>query len=197
MVERVLQFAGIESGRGVLRTPLSIAPVVDAAIGAIRAADDRVTIERHVATDVPVVLGDADMLRSAVHNLLANAAKYGGADAWIGVHVDTTGAGRAREVRIAVADRGRGIPAADLPHIFEPFYRGADAVGRQIQGSGLGLALVRRIVEAHGGRVTVASGEREATTFTIVLPVFRLKPEGLDARAGLGDLPSNDEAVAR
>jgi signal transduction histidine kinase len=130
-----------------------------------------------------------------VQNLLANAAKYGGADGWIGVHVDTTGAGRARDVRIAIEDRGRGIPAADLPHIFEPFYRGANAVARQIQGSGLGLALVRRIVEAHGGRVTVESREAEGTTFTIVLPV--LKPDGADARVGLGDLPANDEAVAR
>ena len=197
MVERVLQFAGIESGRAALRSPLAIPPVVDAAIDAIRAADDRVTIERHIAADLPVVLGDADLLRSAVQNLLANAAKYGGGDGWIGVRVDTTVAGRAREVRIAIEDRGRGIPAADLPHIFEPFYRGADAVARQIQGSGLGLALVRRIVEAHGGRVTVASREREGTTFTIVLPVFRLKPEGADAHVGLGDLPANDEAVAR
>jgi signal transduction histidine kinase len=80
-------------------------------------------------------------------------------------------------VRIVVEDRGRGIAAADLPHVFEPFYRGADAVARQIQGSGLGLALVRRIAEAHGGRVTVASGQGLGSVFTIHLPIFRLKPE--------------------
>jgi signal transduction histidine kinase len=137
------------------------------------------------------------MLRSAVQNLLVNAAKYGGPDRWIGVHVDVVGAARPREVRIAVEDRGRGIPAADLPHIFEPFYRGSDAVGRQIQGSGLGLALVRRIVEAHGGRVTVDTREGEGTTFAIYLPVFRMKPEPADRRVGIGDLPANDEAVAR
>ena len=196
MVERVLQFAGIESGRAVAQTPLPVTPLVEAAIDATLAAHGAVTIERQIAAEVPPVLGDADMLRSAIQNLLVNAAKYGGADRWIGVRVDAAGSGRPREIRIAVADRGRGIAAADLPHIFEPFYRGADAVSRQIQGSGLGLALVRRIVEAHGGRVTVASREGEGTTFTIHLPIFRLKPEAADSRVGVGDLPTNDEAVA-
>jgi signal transduction histidine kinase len=177
MVERVLQFAGIESGRAAARAPVSIAAVVDAAVDATRAADDRLTIERHIGVDVPPVLGDADMLRSAVQNLLLNAAKYGGTDRWIGVRVDTHGRGRSREVRIVIEDRGRGIAATDLPHIFEPFYRGADAVARQVQGSGLGLALVRRIAEAHGGRVMVASGQGLGSVFTIHLPIVRLKPE--------------------
>jgi signal transduction histidine kinase len=106
-----------------------------------------------------------------------NAAKYGGSDRWVGVRVDASGSGRSREVRIAVEDHGRGITAADLPHIFEPFYRGADAVSRQIQGSGLGLALVRRIAEAHGGRVTVMTRDGVGSTFTIHLPVVHLKPE--------------------
>ena len=188
MVERVLQFAGIESGRAAARSPVSIAPLVDAAIDATGAADERLTIERHVAVDLPPVLGDAETLRSAVENLLANAAKYGGADRWIGVRVDTAGGGRSHEVRIAVEDRGPGVAAADLPHIFEPFYRGADAVARQIQGSGLGLALVQRIAEAHGGRVTVTTREAAGSTFTIHLPVFRVKPEAAEVL---------NEAVAR
>ena len=63
-------------------------------------------------------------------------------------------------MRITVSDHGAGIPAADLPHIFEPFYRGADAIERQIHGNGLGLSLVRRIVVAHGGQVTVDDARR-------------------------------------
>lgn len=188
MVERVLQFAGIESGRSVARSPLAVAPIVDAAIDAMLSADSSLTIERHMVTDLPPVLGDADLLRSAVQNLLVNAAKYGGPDRWIGVHVDVAGGGRTPEVRIAIEDRGRGIAAADLPHIFEPFYRGADAVARQIQGSGLGLALVRRVAEAHGGRVVVTTREGAGTTFTIHLPIFRLKPKATQAL---------NEAVAR
>jgi signal transduction histidine kinase len=106
--------------------------------------------------------------------------------------VEAHGTGRSREVRIIVEDHGRGISAADLPHIFEPFYRGADAVARQIQGSGLGLALVRRIAKAHGGRVSVLSRENLGAAFTIHLPVTsRLSPDATPAAEGL------TEAVAR
>jgi signal transduction histidine kinase len=74
-------------------------------------------------------------------------------------------------VQIAVADRGRGIDAADLPHVFGTFYRGRHATERQIQGNGLGLSLVSRISESHGGRVTVASTPQQGATFTMSLPV--------------------------
>ena len=177
MIERVLHFAGIESGRPVARTPVSLATIVDAALEATVSADERITVERHVASELPPIVGDAEALRSAVENLLTNAVKYGGADRWVGVRVEPHHRGRAREVRITVEDHGRGIAAADLPHIFEPFYRGADVIARQIQGSGLGLALVRRIVEAHGGRVTVMSREDAGSAFTIHLPIFRVKTE--------------------
>jgi signal transduction histidine kinase len=69
-----------------------------------------------------------------------------------------------------VSDRGRGIPAEELSHIFEPFYRGRFAVDQQIHGNGLGLSLVKRIVEAHGGRITVKSAPEQGSTFTIALP---------------------------
>ena len=176
MLERVLQFAGIESGRALPRSPVAVAHVVQEAIDAARAADSRLRIEAQFASALPPVLGDASSLRSAVQNLLANAAKYGGADGWIGVRVDAVTSGRSRAVRIVIEDRGRGVAAADLPHIFDPFYRGADAVARQIQGSGLGLALVRRIVEAHGGRVAVASGAT-GSAFTVHLPVVDVRTE--------------------
>jgi signal transduction histidine kinase len=78
-------------------------------------------------------------------------------------------------VRITVSDHGDGIPPAELPHIFEPFYRGADAVAQQIHGNGLGLSLVRRIVEAHGGRVSATSRPGAGTSFTITLPAADAK----------------------
>lgn len=86
-----------------------------------------------------------------------------------------------REVRIAVSDRGRGIPGEDLAHIFEPFYRGRHPIERQIQGNGLGLSLVQRIAEAHGGRVSVKSSAG-GTTFTLHLPAAPAEP----ALASLG-----------
>jgi signal transduction histidine kinase len=72
-------------------------------------------------------------------------------------------------VSIVVADRGPGIDASDLPHVFDAFYRGRLATEQQIQGSGIGLSLVRKVAEAHGGQVTVASS-LGGTTFTLQLP---------------------------
>jgi len=77
------------------------------------------------------------------------------------------------KVQITVSDRGRGIATEDLPHIFEPFYRGRRAVDEQVHGNGLGLSLVKRIVEAHGGRVSVKSAPGEGTSFTLHLPADR------------------------
>jgi signal transduction histidine kinase len=73
-------------------------------------------------------------------------------------------------VRISVSDHGPGIPAEDLPRIFDPFYRGGDAMARQIHGNGLGLSLVKRIVIAHGGQVTVTTRAGAGSSFTITLP---------------------------
>jgi signal transduction histidine kinase len=173
MVERVLQYAGIESGfNTAARVPLSpmeiIESAVDSAMPLVGPAE--VTVHREIAPDLPTVIGDATALRSAVQNLVANAVKYGGRDRWVGIRAQQAREGRRSEVRITVSDHGPGIPAADLPHIFEPFYRGADAMERQIQGNGLGLALVRRIVVAHGGKVSVSTRPGAGTSFTITLP---------------------------
>ena len=73
-------------------------------------------------------------------------------------------------MRITVSDHGAGIPASELPHIFDPFYRGTDAVERQVHGNGLGLSLVKRIVAAHGGRVSVTTRAGAGSSFTLALP---------------------------
>ena len=83
---------------------------------------------------------------------MANAVKYGGRDRWVGIraeHVRDHGAG---EVRITVSDHGNGIPAAELPHIFEPFYRGGTQSRNRFTATGSACRSSRRIVDAHGGR---------------------------------------------
>ena len=77
---------------------------------------------------------------------------------------------RRSEVRITVRITAPAFRPSELPHIFDPFYRGADAVERQIHGNGLGLSLVKRIVAAHGGRVTVTTRAGAGSSFTIALP---------------------------
>jgi signal transduction histidine kinase len=173
MVERVLQYAGIESGlaKGA-RLPLAPTDIIEGAIeSAVTLLEpEHVTIERDFMQNPPTVLGDAAALRSAVQNLIANAVKYGGRDRWVGIKIEQGRQRRRPEVWITVSDHGGGIPASELPHIFDPFYRGADAVARQVHGNGLGLSLVRQIVAAHGGRVTVTTRAGAGSSFTIALP---------------------------
>jgi signal transduction histidine kinase len=173
MVERVLQYAGIESGLGFgSRTPLAPEEIVEAAIDSAipLLGPDRINVQREIADALPPVMGDAAALRSAVQNLIANAVKYGGRDRWVGIRAEHTRERRRHVVRITVSDHGPGIPTSELPHIFEPFYRGADAMARQVHGHGLGLSLVKRIVTAHGGNIAVSTRPGAGSTFTITLP---------------------------
>jgi len=120
-----------------------------------------------VAGDAEIV-GELDCqrLERVLLNLLTNAVKYSpdGGDVEITVAKDGPVA------VLAVRDSGIGIPAADLPHIFERFYR-ASNVGDQQRGTGLGLAGVQQIVEQHGGQIRAASGPGAGSTFTVRLPL--------------------------
>ncbi len=172
-VERVLQFAGIQAGRAsghrVIVSPVEIVEDALAASGPA-IADAGATLERDIFPDLPAVLAEPAALRSALQNLVGNAIKYGGPTPWVRVSAREARTRRGREVRILVEDRGLGIPPVDLPHVFEPFYRGTEAQSQQIHGNGLGLSIVRSIVEAHGGQVTVTSTPGKGSAFAIHLP---------------------------
>jgi signal transduction histidine kinase len=174
MVEQVLALAGAESGRAAAPPkPVRLRPLVDAVLEScdaeIRAA--AIEVETDVPEGLPSVLGDEAALRRALRNLLDNAVKYAGESAWIAVRARVGDGERGPEVQLIVEDHGLGVAPEDLPRIFEPFYRGREAVARQIHGSGLGLSLVRRIAESHGGRVTVETGGGTGSSFTLRLPV--------------------------
>jgi two-component system phosphate regulon sensor histidine kinase PhoR len=146
---------------------------------ACRAEIDRagVNVELSVADNLPSVVGDVSALKSALQNLISNAVKYGGDARWLRVSAKlNAGIGTRPQVLFTVEDRGLGIEPEDRKHIFEPFYRGRDAVSRQIQGSGLGLNLVLRIAEAHGGKVGVTSEPGKGSTFTMALPAVHDRP---------------------
>jgi signal transduction histidine kinase len=171
MVERVLQFAGIDSGAPPrARTDVDISrAIADAVQGAsIEARERAVTIAVRSTAALPPTMGDADALRSAVQNIIGNAVKYSPDGGIVEV---TTDLAAGDIVTIEVADRGIGIDAADLPHVFKPFFRGRRAVEAQVRGTGVGLSVVRHVVQSHGGDVRVESTPGQGTTVTITLPV--------------------------
>ena len=120
--------------------------------------------------DIPVVSQeitcDRDLLQQAINNLLDNAVKYTPAGGMFGLKLEV----KPRRIFITVWDTGVGIPEADLAHIFDRFYRVDKARTRQTGGFGLGLAIVRQIVRAHNGRLTVESEKGKGTAFQICLP---------------------------
>ncbi|MEX2271527.1 MAG: HAMP domain-containing sensor histidine kinase [Vicinamibacterales bacterium] len=173
MVEQTLALAGLSGERRPMaQQPVDAGDVARAVLASpetsSRATD--IDIELRVAEELPLVLADEMLLRRGVQNLVGNALKYGASGGWIGVTVDAAASRRGREVRITVSDRGPGVAAGDLPHIFNAFYRGRRAVADQVQGNGLGLHLVKRIAEAHGGRVTVRTAPGQGAAFTIHIP---------------------------
>jgi signal transduction histidine kinase len=171
LVEQILEFAGLQSGQpGAARQPVTIDAVLREAVGTAKAAADAagVRIELTIDDGLPDVAGDEPALRRVFVNLIGNAIKYGVAGQWVGVRARMT----TDAVEIIVSDRGIGIAAADHKRIFDPFYRASTVVAAQIQGAGLGLSLVKRIVEAHGGRVSVASAPGRGSTFTVALPAI-------------------------
>jgi two-component system, OmpR family, sensor histidine kinase BaeS len=109
-------------------------------------------------------------LERALANLVGNAAKYTPPEGEIVVATEREHAAGGDWAVISVRDEGLGISAADLPHIFEPFYRARNVAGRY-EGAGLGLVGVRHTVEQHGGSISVASCEGQGSTFTIRLPL--------------------------
>src|SRR5262249_55026461 len=97
------------------------------------------------------------------------ALKYGRDQRWIGIRACVAD----DEVHVSIADRGHGIAPADLPHIFEPFYRSPSAQAAQIRGTGIGLALSKSIAEDLRGRITVDSAAGKGSTFVLHLPIAR------------------------
>jgi signal transduction histidine kinase len=123
-------------------------------------------VRSEIDADLPVIRGDADALSRAVWNLLENAAKYSAR----GTPIRIVATRRDGAIRIGVDDRGIGIAPPEQASIFQTFVRGQGATQARARGVGLGLALVKRIVEAHGGSVTVESEPGRGSTFTLVLP---------------------------
>ena len=194
LVSDLLDMSRIATGKLRLEVaPVDLEPVALGAVDVIKPAADAKGV--HIVTNlahVPPVSGDADRLSQVVWNLLSNAVKFTEAGGMVTISLTAQGG----HVSLAVSDTGQGIDGKFLPYVFERFTQSDSSASRRHGGLGLGLALVRELVELHGGTVRVTSpGVGKGTSFTVVLP-SRL--EGLVA-APRGRLdaaePSNLEGV--
>ena len=129
------------------------------------------TVEQHVPADLPPVVGELSALSQCLENLIVNAVKYSKQDCWIALSAGLDDGAGNTGVWISVADHGVGIHSADLPLIFDPFYRCSHAIAQQIHGTGLGLAISRRIAQAFGGSLSVVSEVGVGSVFTLHLVV--------------------------
>jgi PAS domain S-box-containing protein len=169
LIEEVLDVSRIVKGKMTLASePLDVAAIVRATVDTVRPAihAKRIRLEERVS-QTPTVLGDAHRLQQVFWNLLSNALKFTGSEGTITITLRRTG----RQIEFEIADTGVGIRREVLPFIFDRFRQADSSTTRTYGGLGLGLAIVRNIVELHGGTVHAASaGEGHGATFTIHLP---------------------------
>jgi signal transduction histidine kinase/DNA-binding response OmpR family regulator len=193
MVNALLDFSRIEAGRMVASfEPLDLASFTADLSGVFRSAIERAGLQ--LAVDCPPLLApvyvDRGMWEKIVLNLLSNAFKFtfeGTISVCLGVH--------GRQAVLEVTDTGVGIDADDLPRLFERFHRVEGARSRSHEGSGIGLALVRDLVQLHGGVTSIASSPGQGTTVTVALPLgaAHLPPQQV---AGPGAEPHPSQAMA-
>ena len=170
LVEDLTELSQLESDRWRLeRRPVRVAQVVEEVEATLRPQFERkgVGLDVAVAEGLPPVPGDADRLGQVLTNLLANALRFTPPAGRVAVEAR----GERDAVRLAVMDTGCGIAPEDLPHVFERFYRADRARARATGGSGIGLAIVKHIVEAHGGTVAVRSELGRGSRFEVRLPL--------------------------
>ncbi|MDC3958950.1 PAS domain S-box protein [Polyangium jinanense] len=164
MIGDLLDLSRIEAHRlELVRAPTDIPELL---AHVIEASGDRERVTLSICGDLPVVSVDAQRLEQVAENLLSNALKYGTP----GTPIEVVAERRGAEIMVAVRNQGPGIVAEDMRTLFERFKRGR-AQGGSIKGLGLGLYIVRGLVEAHGGRVHAESVPGESTTFTFSLPI--------------------------
>jgi signal transduction histidine kinase len=170
MIENAIWFARGDGTEGLEMEEVIVEELVMEAAatcaGSLQQAG--VVLERDVESGLPAIRGNRTLLLHGLQNLLANVALYGRAGRWARIQARRQGG----SVEFTIEDRGAGMSPEDLTRVFQPFYRGIGARQANIAGLGLGLALVRRIVEAHGGKVELRSQHNVGTTLAFRVPIF-------------------------
>jgi signal transduction histidine kinase len=171
LINNILDFSRIEAGKKEYSfRKTDVADLVRSTLESYRFEIEQngFYFEQKIDNNVPLLQVDREAIARSLLNLVNNAVKYSANEKYLGVHLYH----RNGRVNLEVVDRGIGIPAREQPKIFEKFYRVGDPLVHNTKGSGLGLALVRHIVQAHGGEVRVESAPGRGSKFIITLPVL-------------------------
>jgi signal transduction histidine kinase len=198
LVEQVLLFASTQqkTGNYPLR-PVHVDEAIDAALEntASLAKAAGIAVERRVEPGLPPAAADFAALSQCLQNLITNAIKYGSEGRWLGIAASPQREnGAIAGIDLTVSDKGPGIAASEIKHIFEPFYRSPSVAGSNVHGTGLGLPLARTIVEAMRGTLTVASEPGRGSVFTIHLTIAAA-PSAPEAEVASGSLPQPNSAA--
>jgi signal transduction histidine kinase len=168
LIDRLLIAGRLESGMMVLnKAPLDLMPVLQEAILSVKPIADKrnIAIELSAPQEELLVLGDTSGLQQVFINLINNAIKFSPKGSAVDVGV-TSGDG---QTYISITDHGLGIPSESMPHLFQRFYRAKNVTIAEIPGSGIGLYIVKSIIEELGGNISVESVQNQGATFTIAL----------------------------
>ena len=170
MVEQILEFAGARSGkRKYTFEKLDVSKLAKNVLSEYESTltDGGFKLEKEITKDLPKISADKKALGQAFENLISNSLKYCNGNKWLKVAVRVAD----ESVLFEIEDKGIGISKQDRKRIFDSFYRSKNVMDEQISGNGLGLSLVKQIIDAHKGKVSVESKLGKGTKFTISLPI--------------------------
>lgn len=169
LVDDLLNLGRIEAGFDTRKELLDLSEFTHQAIDELnpKFLESNIRLQINVQDSSGLIYASPIQMRQLLSNLLTNAIKYSNPDTKISVTLKE----KENQLILQIADQGFGIPAVDLPYIFDKFYRSGNVIGTEIPGSGLGLAIVKSIVESHHGRIWVDSTIGQGSTFTIVFPI--------------------------
>ena len=174
MIDNILDFSKIEAGRKTyVFADGNVAEVIEHVLSSYQyqIINSGFDIKTNIQPSLPSVLIDRDAMAQAISNLLDNAIKYSGEVKQLTITTETLGT----DLSIEIADHGIGIPRAEQAKIFDKFYRVGNGLVHDVKGSGLGLSLVKHIIEAHNGTISVESDVGKGSRFTILLPLAAMR----------------------
>ncbi len=169
LVKNLLTLADIENLSGARVAQIEVEALFEECFHMLLSVHPGISVSIQASQEKITILGDTDLLELALMNLLENAVKYSPPPAQVKVCIEEKG----EDVEVKIADRGIGIPPEEIPYIFERFYTVNKAHSRRLGGAGLGLSIVKTIIEKHEGTIRVESAVGEGTTFILLFPKAR------------------------